>query len=178
MGEPQGDPWRRRRVAFGVTAVVVALVCVAWAIVWDGPWVLVAAAIPAVLSLDAMRRSKREWQHGSRGGREFAAADTTGARIVIERPAVGPSDRMRGYRVLVDDEAVGVLLPGRTIEVPVEPGEHVVQLRIDWTRSRAVPVRAEPNDVVRLEGRPRPAWAALFWITLGARRYPSLRVAA
>jgi hypothetical protein len=125
----------------------------------------------------AGRRGAREWSAGVAAESDRPPGGRAGTCIVVERPAEGYADHLRGYRVVVDGRPVGQLLPGRSVQAPVEPGEHVVQLRIDWARSRAVPVRVERGEAARLLAEPRPAWAALFWSTLGSRRYVRLRPA-
>jgi hypothetical protein len=83
---------------------------------------------------------------------------------------------MRAYRVFMDGREVGELLPGERTSIAVAPGDHVVQLRIDWARSRAITVNQAEGQVARFAARPRAAWAAVFWVTLGVRRYPNLQL--
>jgi hypothetical protein len=179
MTEPdRSDPWRRRRIAIMAVAASVAVVIVGWAALGDGPWPLaVVSVIGAALFGHGLRLGAREWRAGMSAEPGVRPSDHAGARIVVERPASRYPDRLRGYRVIVDGQMVGQLLPGWSVETPVEPGEHVVQLRIDWGRSRTVPVTVEPAGTARLVGEPRPAWSALFWLTLGHRRYVRLRPA-
>ena len=80
-------------------------------------------------------------------------------------------DRIRAYKVFVDGEFVGKLGNDSSAQFPVEPGEHEIQLRIDWARSRCIRVRATPETPTRLLCSGRPTWQALYWATFGLRNY-------
>lgn len=121
----------------------------------------------------ASRRAAQE-----RAQAAFSVGAVVGTRIVLARPDDVRADRHRGYRIFVDDRPAGMLLAGRTVEVPVEPGRHRVQLRVDWLRSRKLVIDLAADDVARLQVRPRTPWAWPFWVTLGIRRYPRLRHAS
>jgi hypothetical protein len=160
-----------------VVLASIAVATIGWATFGDGPWLVAALAVLGALGFGhGLLRGAREWDVGMSGG-PVSSGIQGGTWVVVERPAKGYTDRLRGYRVMVDGRAVGHLLPGRSVQAPVEPGEHVVQLRIDWARSRGLTVQVERDETARLIGEPRPAWAALFWSTLGSRRYVRLRPA-
>ena len=52
------------------------------------------------------------------------------------------SDRTRQYRVLLDGHEAARLKWAQTLELSVEPGEHVIRLKIDWTGSPSCLLRS------------------------------------
>lgn len=66
------------------------------------------------------------------------------ARITVSR-AKGWQDRVRSYRIELDGADVGKLKAGRTLELEVPPGRHILQARISSTGS-------PPYEVVAAEG--------------------------
>jgi hypothetical protein len=52
--------------------------------------------------------------------------------VRVFRPAGKVRDILRAYRIIVDDEEVGKVRSGRTIEVPVEPGRHQVRAALGY----------------------------------------------
>jgi hypothetical protein len=86
-------------------------------------------------------------------------------------------DRLRAYRVLIDGEEVGAVRDGGTCRVPVSPGLHGVELRVDWARSEPTVVEVPRGQVVTLECRGPSQFTAPYWLTWGRRRYLRLDVA-
>ena len=76
------------------------------------------------------------------------------AEVRVRRPPGGLRDRWRSYSVLVDGRCSGRLRRGGTVTVPVAPGPHVVQVRIDWTGSEEVTVTVADGEVVSLTASP------------------------
>lgn len=58
-------------------------------------------------------------------------------------------DRLRSYRVYVDGIRVARIRAGQTITLPVDTGEHRLQVRIDWCRSPVLAIAAG-RDAIRL----------------------------
>jgi hypothetical protein len=52
--------------------------------------------------------------------------------------------------VLVDEELMGHVGNGETLDLRVEPGPHVVRLRIDWAGSRKLPLFVEDHATVEV----------------------------
>jgi hypothetical protein len=52
--------------------------------------------------------------------------------IHIERETRAYPDRLRAYRVILDDREVGRLRRGESLTVAAEPGTHKLHLAIDW----------------------------------------------
>jgi hypothetical protein len=96
--------------------------------------------------------------------------------IHIERSSHGWVDRVRAYDVVIDDEPRGTLTRGRRAEISIEPGEHVVYLRIDWCRSRTFKVNLQPGDRANFCCRPRSLLTALYGITFGRKNYIQLEL--
>jgi hypothetical protein len=81
-------------------------------------------------------------------------------------------DRLRRYKVLLDGRQVSLIGRGERIVLPVEPGEHTLQLAIDWATSPPVALRVEVGEEVgmRCASNASPL-TVLYWITFGRRRY-------
>jgi hypothetical protein len=76
------------------------------------------------------------------------------AILVVERDVKGARDKLRAYKIFVDGRRVGSVRRGGTRETTVEPGVHVVQLRIDWCSSREVEVEIPDGGRSVLRCRP------------------------
>lgn len=60
-------------------------------------------------------------------------------------------DSNRAYRIMVDGEMVGRILPQETVEIPIKQGQHDISVRIDWCGSRKLSLKFEPDDTLFLE---------------------------
>ncbi|HEY3926038.1 MAG TPA: hypothetical protein VGL75_15855 [Acidothermaceae bacterium] len=72
--------------------------------------------------------------------------------LVIERAGGTYQNRLRRYIVYVDGRRVGTLGPGtgQQLNVEVEPGQHVVYVRIDWLRSKPLEIGVVQGRELRL----------------------------
>jgi hypothetical protein len=95
-------------------------------------------------------------------------------KIRLTRDPGGWRDRLRAYSVVVDSEAAGELRRGQTIELPVAPGGHSVQIAIDWGRSPPLDVDVDPGEIVDLRCAPNTGQATLVGITTGRGEYVRL----
>jgi hypothetical protein len=77
------------------------------------------------------------------------------ATLTVQRPGVTGIDRGRAYEIIVDGEPTGSVRPGRELSLALQPGQHVVRARLDWTGSADVPVHLGPGATVRLVVRSR-----------------------
>ncbi len=101
------------------------------------------------------------------------------ATIRVEREAGGYTDRLRAYTVLVDGAEVGKVKRGESVETPVAAGAHLVQMKVDWTRSIPVKVEVADGEQARLSCAPNANPLTILWnITFGRHRYIDLVVAA
>ena|SRR5687767_4496296 len=57
-------------------------------------------------------------------------------------------DMFRRYKIFIDDTHVASLREGETHIIKLEPGEHRIQARIDWTGTPKVDVLV-PDEIVR-----------------------------
>jgi len=94
------------------------------------------------------------------------------ATITVARRRGGYRDRLRSYRIGIDERVRGRLRAGQEISVIVEPGKHTIVMRIDWSGSqkKSVTVGAGETLILRCRpGRAIRAWEALtddswiFW---------------
>jgi hypothetical protein len=100
-------------------------------------------------------------------------------RIVLHRDPGGWVDRLRSYRVFIDGVRVGDIQRGGTRTFEVAPGDHQVELRIDWCRSRPLDVHLDPGREARLECRSNATWwNAPLKVVVATRNYIRLDPAA
>ncbi len=99
------------------------------------------------------------------------------ARVRVRRDSDRLTERFRRYRILLDGVGVGAVKHGETVSVETEAGHHRLQVAIDWGQSLPVELELGAGDEVEVQ-----CWAnaspftALYWSTLGRRRYLGLRV--
>ncbi len=74
--------------------------------------------------------------------------------IVIVRDGEGKRDAIRRYKIMIDGRHVASIRRGGRREIVVPPGPHVVQLRIDWCSSPALPVDLADGEQVVFRCRP------------------------
>lgn len=85
------------------------------------------------------------------------------ATITVTRAADGSRDRTRGYKILIDGAAAGSVKPGESLTVPVAPGQHTVQMKVDWCTSPTLTLNAAPGTELPLTCAPAgSALMALF----------------
>jgi hypothetical protein len=106
--------------------------------------------------------------------------------LKLTHKAIGVEVRRGPYDVLVDGNRVGSVAMNGTIEIPVEPGRHSLQVRDGRNSSRTQTFDASEGDIVALRctgrafcrssSRPSlfPAWHSRSYASRG--RLPSHRV--
>jgi len=98
--------------------------------------------------------------------------------LLVRRAKVTWQDRVRSYRVNIDDNEVAQVANGAEVEVPVTAGKHVVQLKIDWCQSEALEIDVPSGERQILECGPNATpWLALLYITVLRKKYLWLRPA-
>lgn len=70
--------------------------------------------------------------------------------LVIERGS-GYADKIRAYSVVLDDDQIGSVGDGQTMEFELKPGTHTLYLKIDWARSNKVTFEASGNKTIRFK---------------------------
>jgi hypothetical protein len=93
------------------------------------------------------------------------------ALLIVHRDG-GWNDVLRAYRIVVDGREVGGVRRKGEIRVPLEPGVHTVEAKVDWCGSPPVTVAAGPGEQVELlvrnglEGwRAFLVFVTVFWRT-------------
>jgi hypothetical protein len=99
-------------------------------------------------------------------------------RITVRRETSYP-DRLRAYKVLLDDAAVATVRAGGSVTIPIAPGEHRLEILIDWCGSEALHFEALPEEHVAFAcGSNMTGWRALFgifFVLFSPRQYLWLR---
>lgn len=98
--------------------------------------------------------------------------------ITITRDS-GYADRLRKYKVLLDDVEIGEISNGETKSFEVAPGEHILQLKIDWACSNEVNFAQKNNESLKFEVsspvRGLRIIFAVFYGTIFSNRYLNLK---
>lgn len=92
--------------------------------------------------------------------------------VVIERQKAVWRDRLRCYEVLIDGERVAELKSGESARFNLSRGQHDVQLKIDWCRSKCITVEGDHES--RLVCKAGAARRALADIIVGRKEYIDL----
>lgn len=61
------------------------------------------------------------------------------------------ADSIRNYRVLIDNLEVGKIWQGKTIEIPLSPGNHTIVIKIDWCGSNKIPFSISSGENIQFE---------------------------
>lgn len=81
------------------------------------------------------------------------------ATLSVKRDWLGAADRRRTWQIVLDGEAVGEIRMNDTVELPVEPGEH--RLQLTSTKQRRSPERsfdAKDGAAVSFICHPQALW--------------------
>ena len=65
--------------------------------------------------------------------------------IRIKRPLQW-FDALRKYHIIIDGSKAGTISPGKTVEFPVEVGNHTIKVKIDWYSSDTLSLNVEANE--------------------------------
>ena len=71
--------------------------------------------------------------------------------IKISRDS-GYADRSRKYKVICNNECIGKIGNGESLEFETSPGEKEIFFKIDWCRSNKIKVEVPNEGVVDLKG--------------------------
>ena|ERR1035437_1209747 len=86
----------------------------------------------------------------------------TGASIRLTRKGGHTRDRIRSYRIILDDIDIGSIKESRSLDFGAEPGSHVLQLKIDWTRSQQIQFDVGVDEIISFECEPNGGAIATF----------------
>jgi hypothetical protein len=99
--------------------------------------------------------------------------------IVLRRDS-GYADRLRKYRVILDDLEIGRIGNGDEKRFDITPGEHRLMIKVDWGRSGVVRFIAVEGQMLEFECGSNLRGAnllfAIYYATFGFRNYLWLRV--
>jgi hypothetical protein len=70
------------------------------------------------------------------------------ATLKLTHKAIGAEVRRETYDIVVDDQGAGSLEMNATVEIPVEPGRHTVQVRNGRNSSRTETFDAADSETV------------------------------
>ena len=87
------------------------------------------------------------------------AADGPPGELVIRRSGSWGRDVMRAYEVWVDRVIVTTVKRGGVARIPLDPGDHVVCIQIDWCSSPELAVVVEPGGQTRVSCGPNKTGA-------------------
>lgn len=83
------------------------------------------------------------------------------ATLVVRRD-VGWADKLRKYRILLDDEEIGQIPEGGELSVEISEGPHVIQAKIDWCGSPALSFEARDGTSVVVVQSALRGWRILL----------------
>ena|ERR1044072_2207815 len=97
------------------------------------------------------------------------------ARIAINR-AQGYKDRLRDYKIELDDKVIGEIGPGKSVGFDIEPGKHWLRLKIDWCSSSYLDFDIVDGQTITFEcGNNVPPLLELFYIIFLRNQYLRVR---
>jgi hypothetical protein len=77
----------------------------------------------------------------------------SGESFVIVRRAKNYADRLRTYKVMVDNIVVATMSAGESVDFAIEPGNHRIQIWVDWASSKKLRFDAKPGECSVFECR-------------------------
>jgi hypothetical protein len=99
-------------------------------------------------------------------------------QITIRR-TTNYADRLRAYKIKIDDVVVGQVRAGDSITIPITSGRHSIILRIDWCGSHLIDFDVQTGENVIFEcGSSLGGWRvflAIFYIVFFTDQYLWLR---
>ena len=57
--------------------------------------------------------------------------------------------KFRKYKIIVDGENKGTIKNGKIVEIPIQPGDHELYLKIDWGRSNKIAFKIADGEQVQ-----------------------------
>jgi len=98
------------------------------------------------------------------------------ARLSLYREPVAWTDTWRSYELLVDGKVRGMVRQGKTLEIDLTPGDHRVQMKIDWGTSPELVVSGDRDVALRCRANSNP-FLGLLYVTIWRGRYIRLQAA-
>lgn len=66
--------------------------------------------------------------------------------------------KYRKFKIMLNDENMGTIKTGETIEVPVQPGNHELYLKIDWCGSNTIKFSTKEREQLQYRVCYRGDW--------------------
>jgi hypothetical protein len=121
----------------------------------------------AVLRIFERRSAERERIDGPSAAAEPPPAEGRpppgAAEVVIQRAGNHWIDAARSYEVLIDGVVRTRVARGQERTVSLDAGEHEIQLRVDWARSRPLSIDVPSEARIVLRCWPRTNLLTHFW---------------
>jgi len=90
------------------------------------------------------------------------------ARLRVYREPVAWMDRLRAYTVLINGVPSGTVKQGEGLEWNLPPGDHRIQMQLDWATSPELIVSGDATLHCRANANP---FLALLYITIWRNEY-------
>ena len=141
---------------------------------------LILCFIPLALLYRHYKRSRKDEHFVDRSSNknELKGAYTgrNMTKIIIQRDKDW-RDKLRAYNVYVDGKAVGNLRQDSKLEFDLTPGNHNIQLKIDWCKSNVLSITATDGQIAMLEcgNNVKKPLMALLYISIWRGKYLWLR---
>ncbi|MBU5261370.1 hypothetical protein [Bacillus atrophaeus] len=72
-------------------------------------------------------------------------------------------NKMRGFSVLIDGAEMGNIKDGGRLRIDLQPGEHVIQVKVDWCTSQTLRFTLYEGEVLKFRcGSPIRGWKLLL----------------
>jgi hypothetical protein len=95
------------------------------------------------------------------------------ATVCISRSSRYWRDRIRSYRVILDDGQIGLIGSGETRDFIIEVGKHDLRLKIDWTHSQKIQFDIDEGELVQFKCQPNGnTFTGLIDLARTVRRHP------
>ena len=98
--------------------------------------------------------------------------------IRLARAPGGYRDSLRSYTVWLDGRRVGKIAGGKTLEFSVVPGEHGLQLTVDWCSSPLRVIRLADDQTADFYCKPAGAFYEVWRLLANVDQYIDLARAA
>lgn len=69
------------------------------------------------------------------------------SKVIVVRPD-DDHDKVRKYKILIDGELKGNIGLDSTVVIDVAPGDHALQLKIDWGASDMINFSIDPREIL------------------------------
>ena len=101
-------------------------------------------------------------------------ADTTCSLTIVRHS--GYADFLRSYTISINGAEVGTIARNSVLDLRVPSGPVTIEARLDWGGSQPLTIQATSNRRIEVEVfNTWGAWLAIWGVTLGYRRYLTLR---